>query len=79
MGAYHAVNLAMKYPWLFRRTVGLSGRYDLTKDFGNLRDLLDGHRNEAVYFCMPLQFVPNLADGYLLSELQDLEVILAVG
>ena len=28
---------------------------------------------------MPLQFVPNLADGYLLSELQDLEVVLAVG
>ena len=79
MGAYHAVNLAMKYPWLFRRTVGLSGRYDLTKDLGNFRDLLDGHRNETVYFCMPLQFVPNLADGYLLSELQDLEVILAVG
>lgn len=79
MGAYHAVNLAMKYPWLFNRAIGLSGRYDLTQGFGNFRDLLDGHRNEAVYFSMPLQFVPNLADGYLLSELQDLEVILAIG
>ncbi|TKC08088.1 esterase [Pedobacter polaris] len=79
MGAYHAVNIAMKYPWLFRRAVGLSGRYDLTRNFGDFRDLLDGHHNEAVYFSMPLQFVPNLADGYLLSELQDLEVVLAVG
>lgn len=79
MGAYHAVNLAMKYPWLFKRAIGLSGRYDLTQGFGHFRDLLDGHRNEAVYFSMPLQFVPNLADGYLLAELQDLEVVLAVG
>lgn len=79
MGAYHAVNLAMKYPWLFKRTIGLSGRYDLTKHYGNFRDLLDGHHNEAVYFSMPVQFVPNLADGYLLSELRDLEVVLAVG
>lgn len=79
MGAYHAVNLAMKYPWLIGRTVGLSGRYDLTQNLGDFRDLLDGHRNDAVYFSMPLQFVPNLADGYLLSELQDLEVVLAVG
>ncbi len=79
MGAYHAVNLAMKYPWLISRTVGLSGRYDLTQNLGDFRDLLDGHNNDAVYFSMPLQFVPNLADGYLLSELQDLEVVLAVG
>ncbi|MGF1924781.1 MAG: esterase family protein, partial [Bacteroidia bacterium] len=63
MGAYHALNFAMKYPWLFRRAIGLSGRYDLTKNFGNFKDLLDGHNNEAVYFSMPLQFVPNLADG----------------
>jgi len=79
MGAYHAVNLAMKYPWLISRAVGLSGRYDLTQNLGDFRDLLDGHNNDAVYFSMPLQFVPNLADGYLLSELQDLEVVLAVG
>lgn len=79
MGAYHALNLAMKYPWLFKKAVGLSGRYDLTKNFGNFVDLLDGHRNEAVYFSMPLQFVPNLSDGYLLSEIRELDVVLAVG
>jgi len=79
MGAFHAINLAMKYPWLFRRAIGLSGRYDLTKDMQGFKDLLDGHHNEAVYFSMPLQFVPNLADGYLISELKDLEVVLAVG
>lgn len=79
MGAYHAVNLAMKYPWLFSRAVGLSGRYDLTQGFGEFRDLLDGYRDQQVYFSMPLQFVHNLADGYLLSELSNLEVVLAVG
>jgi len=69
----------MKYPWLFRRAIGLSGRYDLTMDIQGFKDLLDGYHNEAIYFSMPLQFVPNLADGYLISELKDLEVVLAVG
>jgi len=79
MGAFHAISLAMKYPWLFRRAIGLSGRYDLTMDIQGFKDLLDGYHNEAIYFSMPLQFVPNLADGYLISELKDLEVVLAVG
>ncbi len=30
IGAYHAVNLALRHPWLFCKVVGLSGRYDLT-------------------------------------------------
>jgi esterase/lipase superfamily enzyme len=37
IGAYHAMNLALRYPWLFRKVVALSGRYDLTRSFGHLR------------------------------------------
>lgn len=79
MGAYHAVNLAMKYPWLFKRAVGISGRYDLTTTPGGFRDLLDGYRNDAVYFNMPGQYISNLTDHYLLDALRNLQVILAVG
>ncbi len=35
-GAYHAVNMALRNPWLFRRTIGLSGLYDL-------RSFVDGY------------------------------------
>lgn len=79
MGAYHAVNIAMKYPDLFNRAVGLSGRYDLTQELGYFRDLFDGYRSDEVYFSMPQQFLPNLEDSYLLSQLREMEIVLAVG
>jgi len=79
MGAYHALNLAMKYPWLFKKSVGISGRYDLTKAPGDFKDLMDGYRNETVYLNMPEQYIPNLNDNYLLNAIRNMEVILAVG
>jgi esterase/lipase superfamily enzyme len=79
MGAYHAINIAMKYPWLFKKAVGLSGRYDLTQSPGGFKDLLDGHHNENVYFNMPAQYLSNLQDSWLLNALRSLELILAVG
>lgn len=79
MGAYHAINFALKYPWLFKKAVGISGRYDLTKNPGDFRDLLDGFRNESVYFNMPGQFIANLSDEYILNAMRNLEIILAIG
>lgn len=79
MGAYHAINLAFKYPWLFKKTVGISGRYDLTYAPGNFRDLLNGFYNEQVYFNMPKQYISNINDEHLLGALRNMEIILAVG
>lgn len=79
MGAYHAINLAMKYPWIFRKAVGISGRYDLTKNPGDFKDLLDGFHDESVYFNMPAQYIANLTDEYFLAAARNLEIILAIG
>jgi esterase/lipase superfamily enzyme len=79
MGAYHAINLAMKYPWIFRKAVGISGRYDLTKNPGDFKDLLDGFHDESVYYNMPGQYIANLTDEYLLAAVRNLEIILAIG
>jgi esterase/lipase superfamily enzyme len=79
MGAYHAINLAMKYPLLFKKAVGISGRYDLTEAPGDFRDLLSGYRNETIYFNMPAQFLSNLNDTELLDSLRKMEIIIAVG
>ena len=38
-GAYHAVNFALRYPELVKRTIGLSGAY-------NIRHWADGYSNE---------------------------------
>ncbi|MNY16455.1 putative esterase [compost metagenome] len=79
MGAYHAINLAMKRPDLFKKAVGISGRYDLTSSPGDFKDLLSGYRNEAIYLNMPGQYIANLTDDAILGALRKLEVILAVG
>lgn len=79
MGAYHAVNLAMKHPHLFRKTVGISGRYDLTHSTAPFADLLGGFRNELTYFNMPEQYLQNLQDDRSISRIKEMEIILAVG
>jgi esterase/lipase superfamily enzyme len=79
IGAYHAVNIAFRHPSLFRRVVGLSGRYDLTKAIGCYPDLFHGHYDAEIYFHMPNHFVPNLEETEMLGKLRSLQITLAVG
>jgi len=79
LGAFHAVNFALRHPRLFCKVVGLSGRYDLSQGTGHYRDLLQGHWSEEVYFNMPNQYVPGIGDPGLLRALRSLEIVLAVG
>ncbi len=79
LGAYHAVNVAMRHPHLFCKVVGLSGRYDLTKSKGYFKDLLSGFHNDFVYFNMPNQYLKNLEDIYLIEHLKRLDIVLAIG
>jgi esterase/lipase superfamily enzyme len=79
MGAYHAINLAMKYPTLFNKIVGMSGRYDLTIQLQDFKDLFDGYHDENIYFNTPLQFIANLHDHHILNSLSNIEIILAIG
>jgi esterase/lipase superfamily enzyme len=79
MGAYHALNLALKYPLLFRKAVGMSGRYDLTYPIPHFNDLFDGFHNEDIYYNMPLQFIANLSDETMLQKIRKMEIILAIG
>lgn len=79
MGAYHAVNLGLKYPDLVHKIVGMSGRYDLTSRLGCFNDLLDGYFDENVYYNMPIRYVPNINDDVLLSKLRKLDISLVVG
>ena len=79
MGAYHAVNLALKHPHLFNKVVAMSGRYDLTNGLHDFKDLFDGYHNEDIYFNMPLQFLSNLNDERILNAIKNVEIILAIG
>ncbi|AYL94676.1 esterase family protein [Mucilaginibacter celer] len=79
MGAYHAVTTAFKHPHLFKKVVGMSGRYDVTQSMGSFRDLLDGYRDENVYFNMPNQFMPNLGNPDIITALKKLDIIIVIG
>ena len=79
MGAYHAVNIAMRHPRLFSRVVAFSGRYDLTCGVGSFRDLFDGYYDEDVYFHNPSHYVPNINDPILLDLIRRMQVTIAIG
>jgi esterase/lipase superfamily enzyme len=79
LGAYHAMNIALRHPCFFNKVLGMSGRYDLTQQKGHYNDLLDGYWDENVYFNMPLQYIPNLTDDEKLQGIKAMEIVLAVG
>ena len=79
LGAYHALNIALRHPGRFGKAVALSGRYDLTRCLQDFGDLLAGHWDDLVYFHTPHAYLPNTHEGELLALLRRLEVVLAVG
>lgn len=79
LGAYHAINISLKYSKLFKKAVGMSGRYDLTLQAKNFSDLFNGYWDENIYFNMPTQYIPNLTDHTIIEQLKKLEIVLVVG
>lgn len=71
-GAYHAVNYALRHPDLIRRTIGMSGIYDI-------RQWTDGHHDDNIYFNNPLEYLPNEHDGWRLDRLREMDIILITG
>jgi esterase/lipase superfamily enzyme len=79
IGAYHAMNIALRQPWLFCKVVALSGRYDLTRPFGPFADLFNGHYKQDIYFINPDHYLPNLNDPGFLDPIRRMDITLAVG
>ncbi|TAF46542.1 MAG: esterase [Sphingobacteriales bacterium] len=79
MGAFHAVNIALRHPKLFNKVVGMSGRYDLTKKMGDFNDLFNGFFNDTIYYNMPNQFLNNLNDTKILKAISKLDITIAIG
>jgi esterase/lipase superfamily enzyme len=71
-GAYHAVNFALRHPEVIRRTIGLSGLYDM-------RSFMGGYSDDNFYFNNPVDFTANLHDGHQLWMLKQQDIILAIG
>ncbi len=71
-GAYHAVNFALRHPDVIKRTIGLSGLYDIRRFF-------DGYADDHVYFNNPVDYTAHLNDPQQIAMLQQQDIILVTG
>src|SRR5450755_2551331 len=73
-GGYHAINFALRHPDLVTYAVSMSGAFDIPKRF------LNGYYyDENAYFNSPLDYLPNLSDGWTLDALRHNYYVLATG
>jgi esterase/lipase superfamily enzyme len=70
-GAYHAANLAGRYPELIRKAVLFSGIYDLHR-------FMDDHWDESCYFHSPAAYIANM-DSEWVARLSRVAWIIATG
>lgn len=72
LGAYHAVNFALKFPHIFHYALCMSGRYDLEK--------IAGHSgSQELYFNNPVAYVPNMHGGTLEHLRRHAHIVLVCG
>lgn len=72
IGAFNAVAVTCRYPWLFRGAIAMSGTYDL--------ETLLGFRGTGdYYYSAPMSFLPNLEDAGILAGLRARFIVLAFG
>ncbi len=79
MGAYHAMNIALRHPHLFKKVVSMSGRYDLTLSLGMFEDLMNGHYDETVYYHMPSHYMPQMPESEQLDHIRNLDIVMTCG
>jgi esterase/lipase superfamily enzyme len=80
LGAYHAANIAFRHPQLFKKVVGMSGRYDVTISLPHFQDLLEGYMDELVFWHQPTQYLKDLHKNEQMHRIiKKMEIIIAVG
>lgn len=72
LGAYHAMNFLLKFPFDFDETIALSGIYSPRTYYGQCMD-------EHLYYNSPVDYVPNLQEGPQLDAIRSARIILCVG
>jgi esterase/lipase superfamily enzyme len=72
LGAYYAVNTLLKHPNLFKRCFGLSGVYDM-------KSFMDGRYDDNFYFNNPVDYIPNLSDGWYYDQLRSCDIHIVTG
>lgn len=66
-GGYHALNMALKYPRVFGKAIGISGVYDI-------RPFMDDYYDENMYYNVPVDYIPNLSNDNLLDNIRQIDI-----
>ena len=72
LGAYHAVNFALRHPHTVNRTIGLSGMY-------NIKELTRGYDDANVYAHDPSHYMMHERDPGWVDALRRMDIVLAIG
>ncbi len=72
MGAYHAVNMFLKHPYVFNGVLAMSGLY-------RLRTLIGNVMNENIYYNSPLDYLPNLDNENTWNQIRSGNIVVVVG
>lgn len=71
-GAYHAMVLALRHPYVFTNCLTMGGAFDITQ-------FLDGYWDEDCYFLNPPHFLPTLTNSYYLDQFRRNKWVMATG
>ena len=71
-GAFHAANTFFRRPDLFAGVIGMSGFYDL-------KIYAEKYFDDNVYFNSPVDYLANLTDESILSQMRNKNIIIASG
>jgi len=78
-GAFHAVSMTARHPYLFHGALAFSGRYDLTLQAGDFHSLFHGFYSDELKAIMPSHFVPEIKDKKQLRALRSIQFTFVVG
>jgi esterase/lipase superfamily enzyme len=74
-GAYHAVDIALRFPDVFNRAIGMSGIYDIR----SVKNWNNGSDDWAIWQSNPCEYIRWLDDGNALDKIRQLDLIIPVG
>ena len=62
LGAYHAANIAFRYPDQVSHLISLSGAFDIS-------DFFNGYYDDNIYFNSPYDYLPNIPDPWRFNHM----------
>jgi esterase/lipase superfamily enzyme len=72
LGAYQALNFAMRHPDVTSACVAMSGSFDM-------KPFMDGYYDQDFYLNNPVDYIPNVSDPWFLDRYRQMRLILAAG